>query len=1165
LVWSFFCQASNLSSVQKLSEELTKLRDPLNYLGRVIPYLAFEGKTSRNAQSSDFLALSVTQEISKEALAKSLKLWFYTYEMTQEVFSRGAGEQTFMLNAFCSKNQVSSLCSNAGLLHPFFMNSLRDYFQKVGPSSLKYQELVSFRNSRTELLGQKTLEFNSRISDLNQTCREVSKGYQELNNIPTSEYPSKAGNILDTGSCVFVAEDNYTPRDVKNLMLKQYGNANLATVSAVIKDVWEHPLGKLYLHEQVQAKMGDFSSINCLQNGVGLNTVNYKDIAQIFFSDSSLNSLGEYIKDLQYKVLKLNVPGAIEVSRIHDILDDFLEISPEIVIETIRSLNSSDGHTFIERNFGPILIKNTQNKRRLALVKKAGVAAGVIGGIGLLIFPGTQGPGAGLVHTAFAVSYYSSVAMFGGLYIGDYVSGLKAKSLSFRLGDGGVIETSRAIELLNNANNQVSSSLSGLGFTLLEAVIPFSSKIVKTTKNALAGMRVSLTNGVLNSNKLAIGFQNIERAIIENYLDFERFAVLSAKEKKILLNFFSYQSHNPKIVAQNIADILGSLSVRHRNLIIKELNQLMKNSKNTELVYELRHARMIEHQYFQKILDPFKTYSSTTDAFLLKIQTLKNTFVNNNKVQVLLKYLNKNFQRTADQIKNLYLMPRLNKKIFEMLYRMNMNSPKVVYKLQEYLNYLLINKKISLQELNRYLVKFNAHENGQFNFFIFNSPRYEIVEVGGKATRKITGFTPEVVATIDRVQERMMMLNSIDLGLPRHIADYLLPRFSSAYLGFEHLNVLAKTIPWSKVKTIDQARKLNDYVRFHSKYAPYKKLEALKASREIIDGTRSSKYITEFFEHKSKVKNYENELFKKMSLRPQGQTSQSILEVAQSRARLFDEMVMGCRAKNMSSYMLYAKSSFTNFQVGMGVGFAVTGYMMQNSDKTKNAQWFTRLGYDIISTYISRKIASGLQTNSNSDFTDKFLSYYKFTAFFDAIAAPLQSVVVDGAIKIDEGSFDKSQVDSFLSNPEWKAEIIKLLKFLETDPEFNARLDDLKSKIASVNSSSELKDIFFKDESSTEENFFHALEKLQYEESVEGNWISTGSASGDRYLAHRLYDFFGVSSANITASLIYNTLCFGSVSPATSLAAAITMYSAITLSKTNFYYWYYGKMAPIQE
>jgi hypothetical protein len=278
------------------------------------------------------------------------------------------------------------------------------------------------------------------------------------------------------------------------------------------------------------------------------------------------------------------------------------------------------------------------------------------------------------------------------------------------------------------------------------------------------------------------------------------------------------------------------------------------------------------------------------------------------------------------------------------------------------------------------------------------------------------------------------------------------------------------------------------------------------------------------------------------------------------KSELYEKLYYSCKTqvKAAPTAADYKQAKRLTYALAVGaLGSNIVTYTYVHRDEEKNSKWYSELGFSLAIT-AGLSFTSGKFILANPNMTPwsvKMPMAYVTNMVTDAAITG----GVYGSLFKAKNSDLEEKVNDLLSKPEKRAEVEELVKianekdlFEKYSKESAALLIDKKTNkpvnVKDFDREITIDDI---DLDQSREIFMEALADKMYQENA--GPLSTGSAAGDRYSYHRLYNLFS-APANIALSIMmYNQLCM-TTNPNAGFLRAVGIYlgGSIIMDATYF-------------
>lgn len=310
----------------------------------------------------------------------------------------------------------------------------------------------------------------------------------------------------------------------------------------------------------------------------------------------------------------------------------------------------------------------------------------------------------------------------------------------------------------------------------------------------------------------------------------------------------------------------------------------------------------------------------------------------------------------------------------------------------------------------------------------------------------------------------------------------------------------------------------------------------------------NSLHISKFVEHEKKIQ--DKIVSKKMS--------------SVEKAR-YKELYYGCRALSPNQVNKNAARDFKRFNLSLNLGTLGASYAFYNMDKEKDAEWWSKLGYDLGVTIFFSYVGGKIQTNPADTQIVKSLKGY-----FSGRLMGLTDVVVYDPLFNKEQEKAKERIESLKQDPNYKEEVAVLLK------DYGERNLYRKLKAELIHSLKKLPEgisLGLKGNSIDENNVdwnnlthadldrpevqdvLVAASMMQIYHENNGEWIDTGDAGLDRYTYNSAFYAIMIPKSIVQNFITYRMLCMGQDNAKLSFTKAVIFNVALKLHSESGIVW----------
>ncbi len=267
----------------------------------------------------------------------------------------------------------------------------------------------------------------------------------------------------------------------------------------------------------------------------------------------------------------------------------------------------------------------------------------------------------------------------------------------------------------------------------------------------------------------------------------------------------------------------------------------------------------------------------------------------------------------------------------------------------------------------------------------------------------------------------------------------------------------------------------------------------------------------------------------------------------------FTELYYGCHALRPNEVNKSAAKDFKRFNFALSLGTLGASYAFYNMDKDINAEWFSKLGYEVGVTVLFTYVGGNIQTKATDTQIVKSLKSY----FMGRIMGTTDILVYDPLFNDERNKADEK--------------ILQIQKIKESDPEFQKQIKSLEASYKERGIYRQLKDQLVStlkklpeglslgvsgksidDNGINWNNLTHkdmdrpevqevlvAAAMAQIYQENKGEWIETSNAGVDRYVFNSIFYGMQIPKSIIQNFITYQILCMGQDNPKMSFGKAV--------------------------
>ncbi|MDA8793119.1 hypothetical protein N9N67_07730 [Bacteriovoracaceae bacterium] len=1002
-------------------------------------------------------------------------------------------------------------------------------------------------------------------------------------------------------------------KDIRQNKIDTYFSVQTAEIEGLVDVVKNHKLIYFYFSEKFAKGMGEFSLDKCFKEGKGLNYIrgsHIKVAAKEMLYDKLhhqlIKFLGHY-EDLRGEQGK-TIPN---MALINSVIKKMVRLSPLSVSSVINRMHIADAAVYMKHlSYLVIMMTKSKNARDSVMrVTRKIYSIGWVVGIALQLtgFPPAMLVGKvinGIAWGAFAVNKIVNMV--------DYAFTAKGLRYTRMAGTAGTMEIDVALHLQDYYKEQSGRSWKEIKSLLWELPLMLAGEGFVNFAKVRNAFRPLFYN--LDDLTRAEAINKLHNLTDKYTRNMDRINKLSKREIENLAVILG-EGANPQVMKTNMA-----IWMNVDDITFKFMQRKLSKMKRIELIkFKNRTFNMAEPfasllkgdwnlLFLHNSVMKHASFGGMAKHMVSRIGTGGRKILEKHLGPKSIKNLDNVWWYTKDFFYNLYSFARIKHKIFKGIYwmmqRYNYNgrfSGYFALKYRDYMNRALERGYITLEQVKKVVNEEQIHEELQkfyMKYFIdANGNLKSVVSLGAVKPNERVRLIKQFVQRYGKRSKEMGVFS-------KEVQEYLRTRLTRCNLGADELNILVANMYKYEIhlKSVGDARLLMDYIRDISRYAPWQKVGAMKnldrlfrhrkrgeAGENLTDVLPYQYFkvnpIKSFYGRRSEYFVHKDWLTRRLT-RDYTQSGMARSEAvkkakfdASRRSRAVQEMKLGCSARAGSIFRNYAKKSYNSFAISMGMGLSVMGYGMQNWGKEKNAEWVWRFTWDMTFSYLGKLIGNNIFMNTQTTMWGKWRSDNMFSALKDLPEAKLNVLSTDFVKMYIDGTIKSPVPEDILKDKDFQAKLYTIHDAF-THKVLNAD-DDFKDIIAKLQNAQDVNDVVYALSQQKEytgpdqkiydelqhamagyEDFNHdiftLLEELEYTSRMQMKeyGLNTGSATMDRFTAHRLYSIpMAFASYGVSQAIYYN-LCWGIRNPAAAYTSSIIGFFSITLMRANLYYWW---------
>lgn len=352
---------------------------------------------------------------------------------------------------------------------------------------------------------------------------------------------------------------------------------------------------------------------------------------------------------------------------------------------------------------------------------------------------------------------------------------------------------------------------------------------------------------------------------------------------------------------------------------------------------------------------------------------------------------------------------------------------------------------------------------------------------------------------------------------------------------------------------------IEEFLAFNTTIFPKNRKKMLALSHHLMDGSYESHNGFKTFRNRQRkfssfeLKDYEKELKKAKTEFPsssEGQVRRMAKKASKENAEKFKKLYRGCNTKGMTQEHKAGGKAFTYFTISIAAASSGAFYTYANYDDPEflTKEFFGKMSYEMVGDGLWAALASWVFKDPEGSFLGKSVKMY---------LADNVLIMADGLTwekLFAEGEDDaKARIQKLKNDPEFKEEMLKLVKTLERDK----FMDKVSKKFGEVLTQLKLKEpeafgidwenISKEDleKPDVQEALMKAALMEMYEE--ESGELSLGTYGADRW---GFYSGLGVPFMfidTLVTGKIYQTMCMAPMNPKAAILKASLIFTAYSI------------------
>ena len=341
---------------------------------------------------------------------------------------------------------------------------------------------------------------------------------------------------------------------------------------------------------------------------------------------------------------------------------------------------------------------------------------------------------------------------------------------------------------------------------------------------------------------------------------------------------------------------------------------------------------------------------------------------------------------------------------------------------------------------------------------------------------------------------------------------------------------------WAEQKSKTSEARVRKYLAYVLSLSEKDRPLALRDLAQLDQWESNSKHIKKFNEMDAKIS-------KKIA-------SKKIVEPA-DQAR-YTDLYYGCRALRPNEVNKNAAKDFKRFNLSLNLGTLAASYAFYNMDKDFDAEWFTKLGYEVGITVLFSYVGGNIQTKATDTQIVKSLKSY----FIGRIMGTTDILIYDPLFNDEDTRGEKAFVDLKKleeNNPEFKKRIQELKKSYEERGLYRRYKDELISKLKQLphvglglkgdsrdENGIDWNNLTRSDLDKPEvQDILIAAAMAEVYQQRKGEWIESSNSGVDRYVFNSVFYGVQIPKSIVQNFITYQILCMGQDNPKLSFTKAV--------------------------
>ena len=361
---------------------------------------------------------------------------------------------------------------------------------------------------------------------------------------------------------------------------------------------------------------------------------------------------------------------------------------------------------------------------------------------------------------------------------------------------------------------------------------------------------------------------------------------------------------------------------------------------------------------------------------------------------------------------------------------------------------------------------------------------------------------------------------------------------------------------WGEQKSKTSETRVRKYLAYVLSLSEKERPLALRDLAQLDQWEANSKHIKKFNEMDAKIS---KKIAAKKIVDPRDQAR-------------YTDLYYGCRALRPNEVNKNAAKDFKRFNLSLNLGTLAASYAFYNMDKDFDAEWFTKLGYEVGITVLFSYVGGNIQTKATDTQIVKSLKSY----FIGRIMGTTDILIYDPLFNDEDTRGEKVFADLKKleeTNPEFKKRIQELKKNYEERGLYRRYKDELISKLKQLPHVGLGLKGDSRDENGLDWNnltkadldrpevqdILIAAAMAEVYQQRKGEWIESSNSGVDRYVFNSVFYGVQIPKSIVQNFITYQILCMGQDNPKLSFTKAVLFNVSANFAVNQVLYGYREK------